>query len=98
MPELAQPVLTVTQSKVAFLLSLLTLGGIVYAATDTVVRYQIEFETLKESYSALAEGQVALKSEVKSLRETVDGEIRHMTQAINRLSDTLEERSAEVAK
>ncbi len=86
---------TVTQPKVAFILSLITLAGLVYAGTDKIVRHQIEFDALKSSYAALAEGQMALKEEVKSLRETVDGEIRHMTTAINRLSDTLED-NAEV--
>lgn len=92
------PQVTLTQPKMAFLLSLITLGGLVYAGTDAFVRREVEFETLKESYFALVEGQEALKEEMKSLRTTVDGEIRYMTQAINRLSDALDETKREKSK
>jgi cell division protein FtsB len=84
------PAVTLTQPRIAFLMSLVALAGLVYTGTNKLVRTQIEFEALKESYVELKEGQDALKDEVKSLRDTVDGEIRHMTLAINRLTDTLE--------
>lgn len=93
-----QPTVTVTQPKVAFVLSLITLGSLVYMATDKVVRHQIEFDALKASYAELSTGQLELKDEVKSLRNTVDNEIRHMAQAVNRLSIALEESSTEVSQ
>lgn len=86
-----QPTVTITQPKIAFILSVLALSAAVYSATDWFVRREIEIDELKKSYIQLSEGQESLKQEIKSLRETVDGEIRHMTSAMNRLVDTLEE-------
>jgi hypothetical protein len=100
MPGEPLPTVTVTQPKVAFILSLITLAGFVYVGTEWFVRRDIEFEKLQETqnqmslkYDALAKGQIDLKDEIKSLRETVDGEIRHMTQAMNRLSNALSEKA-----
>lgn len=80
------PKVVLTQPKVSLALSMIALGGLIYTVTDSLVRYQIEFEDLKSSYVELSEGQKVLKSEMAALRNTVDGEIRHMTNAIHELS------------
>lgn len=90
-----QPSITVTQSKVAFLLSIITLMSIVYVGSEKMIRTEFEIKELKSSYTSLTVGQAALRSDVKTLSRTIDGEVGNISKSLAGLTKLITEMAEE---